>query len=215
MDFNQEKFISNFIENQFPRFYQEDGPDFILFVKAYYEWLESSGVTEGDGNGGAIREARELLTYRDIDDTIEKFLEYFQKKYLYGIPFNIIANKRFLLKHILDVYRSKGTIQCYRLLFKLIYNEDVDIYLPSIDMLRISDGTWYQPRYLEVTQNSRLSDYVGKIIIGTSSQNAIKDLNLKVSAEVTVLTSIDDDVPTVHHEKSEWHNGYYIAVIKK
>jgi hypothetical protein len=47
------------------------------------------------------------------------------------------------------------------------------------------------------------------------TQNAIKDLNLKVSAEVTVLTSIDDDVPTVHHEKSEWHNGYYIAVIKK
>jgi hypothetical protein len=47
------------------------------------------------------------------------------------------------------------------------------------------------------------------------TQNAIKDLNLKVLAEVTVLSSIDGDVPTVHHEKSEWHNGYYIAVIKK
>jgi hypothetical protein len=47
------------------------------------------------------------------------------------------------------------------------------------------------------------------------TQNAIKDLNLKVLAEVTVLSSIDGDVPTVHHEKSEWHNGYYIAVINK
>jgi hypothetical protein len=47
------------------------------------------------------------------------------------------------------------------------------------------------------------------------TQNAIKDLNLKVLAEVTVLSSIDGDVPTVHHEKSEWHNGYYIAVIRK
>jgi hypothetical protein len=47
------------------------------------------------------------------------------------------------------------------------------------------------------------------------TQNAIKDLNLKVLAEVTVLSSIDNDTPTVHHEKSEWHNGYYIAVIKK
>jgi hypothetical protein len=47
------------------------------------------------------------------------------------------------------------------------------------------------------------------------TQSAIKDLNLKVLAELTVLSSIDGDVPTVHHEKSEWHNGYYIAVIKK
>ena len=47
------------------------------------------------------------------------------------------------------------------------------------------------------------------------TQSAIKDLNLKVLAELTVLSSIDNDTPTVHHEKSEWHNGYYIAVIRK
>ena len=112
MIFSEEKFISNFIQNQFPQFYQEEGPDFILFVKAYYEWMESTGQP--------IYQARRLYDYRDIDNTTEAFLEFFQKKYLYGIPFNVIANKRFLLKHILDVYRSKGTIQCYRLLFKLL-----------------------------------------------------------------------------------------------
>lgn len=208
MDFNQEKFISNFVENQFPRFYQEDGPDFILFVKAYYEWLESAGETEGDGNGGSIREARELLTYRDIDGTIEKFLEYFQKKYLYGIPFNIIANKRFLLKHILDVYRSKGTIQCYRLLFKLIYNEDVDVYLPSIDMLRVSDGTWYQPRYLEVTQNSRLTDYVGKIIVGTSSQT-------KAMVENYIQEAIDKDIINILYISNIYPQGGQFTVGEK
>lgn len=47
------------------------------------------------------------------------------------------------------------------------------------------------------------------------TESAIKDLNLKVLASVTVLSSIDGDVPTVHHEKSEWHNGYYIAVVQK
>lgn len=190
MDFNNEKFISNFVENQFPQFYKEDGPNFILFVKAYYEWLETAGEFEGDGYGGPVREARELLTYRDIDGTIERFLEFFQKKYLYGIPFNIIANKRFLLKHILDVYRSKGTIQCYKLLFKLIYNEDVDIYLPSIDMLRVSDGTWRQPKYLEVTSNSRLVDYVGKVIVGTSSKT-------KAVVEDFVQEAIDKDVISI------------------
>jgi hypothetical protein len=161
MEFSSEKFISNFVESQFPQFYQEEGPNFILFVKAYYEWLESENQ--------AIYQSRRLFEYRDIDVTPEDFLEYFLQKYLYGIPFNVIANKRFLLKHILDVYRSKGTIQCYRLLFKLLYNEDIEIYLPGRDILRASDGTWVEPKYLEVTDNPNLTNFVGKVIVGVSS----------------------------------------------
>ncbi len=34
--------ISNFIESQFPEIYQEDGQNFIAFIKAYYEWLEQN-----------------------------------------------------------------------------------------------------------------------------------------------------------------------------
>jgi len=161
MRYNQEKFISNFIKNQFPSFYEKEGEDFILFAKAYYEWMESEKQP--------IQQARNLFDYRDIDNTSEEFLEYFQKKYLYGIPFRVIANKRFLLKHILDVYRSKGTIQCYKLLFKLLYNEDIDIYLPGNDVLRVSDGTWIQPKYLEVSDSNVLANYVGKTIVGETS----------------------------------------------
>ena len=161
MDFGIEQKISNFIESQFPQFYLDEGQDFVLFVKAYYEWMESEGKP--------VAEARKLLDYRDIDNTLTDFLEHFQKKYLYGIPFNIIINKRFLLKHILDVYRSKGTIQCYKLLFKLIYNQDIDVYLPGIDMLRLSDGTWKQPYYLEVTDNNNLQALVGKTVVGAAS----------------------------------------------
>jgi len=161
MEFSIEKYISNFVESQFPLFYQEEGPNFILFVKAYYEWLETSG--------NPIYEARSLQDYRDIDNTLEEFLEHFQKKYLYGIPFSIISNKRFLLKNILDVYRSKGTIQCYKLLFKLIYNQDVEIYLPGTDILKASDGSWQEPLYLELSDNGNLNSFVGKTIIGTVS----------------------------------------------
>jgi hypothetical protein len=161
MDFSIEKKISNFIERQFPEFYLEEGENFVMFVKAYYEWLESEDAP--------INYSRRLLDLRDIDNTLTKFLEYFQRKYLYGIPFNTIIEKRFLLKHILDVYRSKGTIQCYRLLFKLLYNEDIEVYIPGNDVLRVSDGTWVQPKYIEVTDNGNLQTFVGKEIYGISS----------------------------------------------
>ena len=37
-----EKFVSPLVKEQFPGFYQEEGPKFIAFVKAYYEWLENN-----------------------------------------------------------------------------------------------------------------------------------------------------------------------------
>ena len=185
MQFNIEKKISNFVESQFPQFYLEDGPTFVLFVKAYYEWLESEGQ--------AINQARSLFDLRDIDNTLNSFLEHFQKKYLYGVPFNVIINKRFLLKHILDVYRSKGSIQCYKLLFKLIYNQDVEVYLPGVDLLKPSDGTWTLPEYLEVTNSSVLKKYVGKQILGLSSNTSAvvesyiqEPINENIAASLTI-----------------------------
>ena len=71
---NVEKLISPLISSQFPSFYQEEGPQFIAFVKAYYEWLESEGQ--------AIAQSRNLFEYRDIDTTLDEFILYFKEKYL-------------------------------------------------------------------------------------------------------------------------------------
>jgi hypothetical protein len=37
-----EQKISPLIENMFPSFYREEGQNFVMFVKAYYEWLETN-----------------------------------------------------------------------------------------------------------------------------------------------------------------------------
>lgn len=153
--------ISNLIENQFPKFYQDDGPNFIAFVEAYYEWMEQTGNVIGD--------SRNLLSYRDIDTTLPEFLTHFSQKYLYGIPDKIKFDKRFLIKHVLDIYRAKGTIRGYKLLFKLLYDEDITIYLPSKDIFTTSDGAWYQPQYVEVSDMDITETYVGQLVRGTTS----------------------------------------------
>ena len=88
--------ISNFVSSQFPQFYLEEGQNFIQFVKAYYEWMES------DESDAVIKKARNLLTYRDVDSTLDAYLIHFQNKYLYGIPLYVKGDKRYLIKHILD-----------------------------------------------------------------------------------------------------------------
>lgn len=209
-----EKIISPFIENQFPDFYREEGPQFVAFVKAYYEWLENNGsyynysgdlVTQyiaANNNivsltadqlanteylnsltvpltwansgykavgAGVTYHSRRLNDYRDIDDTADEFVVQFKEKYLKNIQFDTATNKRLLVKNALDLYRSKGTERSVDLFFKLVYGTAAEIKYPADNILRVSDGIWEKPEYLEITFNTYNVDYVGKEIIGALS----------------------------------------------
>lgn len=156
-----EKFISPLIQSQFPKFYQEEGENFITFVKAYYEWMEEQG--------NPIHEARNLLEYRDIDTTLEDFILYFKEKYLKNIQFDTSTNKTLLVKNSLELYRSKGTERSIDLFFKLVYGTSAEVRYPAEKIFRLSDGIWTKPVYIEITNNKYNIDYVGKQIIGSVS----------------------------------------------
>ena len=156
----REKHISSFINAQFPSFYQEEGPNFIAFVKAYYEWLESTNQT--------LNQARSLLEYIDIDTTEAKFIKYFKNTYIQSMPESIVADKRLLVKHILDLYRTKGSPRAYQLLFRLLYNENIEMYIPGDYLFSPSSGEWQIPRYIEVTSNPYIHRLVGKQIYNSS-----------------------------------------------
>ena len=66
-----EEKISTLVQSQFPSFYAEEGENFIAFVKAYYEWMETSGQQQ--------HELKKLQDYKDIDLTIDAYIEYFRR----------------------------------------------------------------------------------------------------------------------------------------
>lgn len=154
-------YISNLVQNQFPEFYKEEGTNFIAFLKAYYEWMEDDGNTHNV--------SRNLFSTRDIDQTADAFLDYFKDKYSYIIPKTIPGSKRFLQKHILDLYRSKGSVDGLKLFFRLLYNEDADLYIPSYDILKPSDGTWVEKKYMEVTYTDSNHLFENQLITGSQS----------------------------------------------
>ena len=156
-----ESIISPFIENQFPSFYKEEGAQFITFVKAYYEWMETAN--------NVTYQARKLPDYRDIDTTVDEFILQFKEKYLKNIQFDTATNKELLVKNSLDLYRSKGTERSIDLFFKLVYGTAAEVRYPADNILRVSDGIWERPEYLEITHNRYNIDYVGKQIIGAIS----------------------------------------------
>lgn len=167
-----EEYISPLVQGQFPSFYKEEGPLFLLFAEEYYKWLETRTYT----NNGAVKDggyvmayARNLLDNRDIDKTLDEFLVYFYQKYLKNIQFVTQTNKKFLLKAAQDLYRSKGSERSLDLIFRLLYGETVQVYLPSRDIFKASSGKWYLPKYLEVTRSSRTPFLLNKEITGSKS----------------------------------------------
>jgi len=149
-----EKVISTFIPQQFPAFYKEDGPNYVAFVKAYYEWMEQSGQT--------INASRSLMDYADIDSTEASFIQYFKNTYIHNLSESIITDKRLLVKHILELYRTKGTQRAYELLFQLLFNESIELYIPGNYLFKPSDGTWEIPHYVETTDCQYLVNMIGR-----------------------------------------------------
>lgn len=118
---------------------------------------------------GIAYHTRRLGEYRDIDTTVDTFVVQFKEKYLKNIQFDTATNKRLLVKNALDLYRSKGTERSIDLFFKLVYGTSAEIKYPGENVLRLSDGIWQRPEYLEVTYNQFNIDYVGKQVIGALS----------------------------------------------
>lgn len=168
---NIDTFISQFVKHQFPDFYQEEGPLFVLFAEEYYKWMESNNVVV-DGvevSGETIHHSRNLLNYRDIDKTLDEFIVYFKEKYLKGIDLNTLTNKRLLVKVALDLFRSKGTERSIDLLFKTVFGVKAEVFTPGDHILRLSDGKWVVPIYLELTRSEKTKDFIGKQITGSQS----------------------------------------------
>ena len=132
------------IPSQFPEFIR-DNPDygnFLLFLEAYYEWMEQNGqVTERSKN---------LLSYKDIDTTTDEFLKYFTNDFLPFFPKETLLSQQETIKVARQLYQTKGTPASYKFLFKILFNSDVDIFYTKDAVLKASDGVWYVAKSLKL-----------------------------------------------------------------
>jgi hypothetical protein len=128
--------LSTLVASQLPEFIQSDFTTFKTFLEAYYEFLEQD------------QNAQELLqnsrSYSDIDRTVDSFIEYFLKQYSNDIPRDVLYNKKALVKNIQDLYVNRGNEKSYKLLFRILFNKDVEVFYPSTLVLKASDGKWIQ-----------------------------------------------------------------------
>jgi len=145
------------VNRQVPEFIREEYPLFITFLEAYYEYLETK---QGTQINDLLNKSKDLRYVSDVDYSIDDFENNFFNTYANLIPKNMEVDKEFLIKNVLPLYLAKGSENSFKLLFRMLFNTEVNLTYPKDNILRASDGKWVVDNILRISQNIR-SIFVG------------------------------------------------------
>lgn len=152
------------IEQQIPGHIRESNPLFAKFLQYYYEFQKQAKIPD------IIQEVKK---YNDIDEVDEAFLLDFFEEFK-KLPHSTVADKRLVAKHVYDLYKSKGSEDGLRLLFRIVYGEEIDVYYPNNDILRASDGRWIQDNVITAKTVSGLVKSTSNRIVFNSTQGSFE-----------------------------------------
>ena len=137
--------------------------------------LSSATITKYRAN--PVQNIQQLLEYANVDNTIFDFLDKFRDSFLEGIP-NTLANglsKRKLIKSIKDLYSAKGTEKGHKLFFRMLFDDEAELFYPRDNMLRVSESTWSENSFMRIIENtgSNFTELENQTITGNSSGASI------------------------------------------
>lgn len=177
-----------------PDFIREDYPAYVEFIKAYYEYLNQY-------------EKRNLEDIRDIDRTLEGFINYFKAELdVYGETSYDYIDQALLLRKIKQVFVAKGTPAAYEFLFKILYGKTTYITYPWDNVLKASDGKWQRDIAIFV-QNLLPEDQVeSSIASALGNYIYIVGPNRKVKVLVNSITQYRDNIYEVFIDRNYYGN---------
>jgi hypothetical protein len=168
------------INSQVPEFVREEHPTFIAFLEAYYEYLETQ---QGTDDNDLVNKSKELRYISDVDSSIDDFEANFFNTYASLVPQDVQVDKSILIKHLLPLYLSKGNEKSFKLLFRLLYDEELEILKPRNNILRASDGKWL------IENAFRISEEIYSIYDGDGTTKTFKLAQIAGIEELSVYVN--------------------------
>lgn len=158
---------STFVENQLPGFIRGN-PEYALFVQflqKYYEFLELPG--------NPIYELRRAKENYDVDLARKTLLRYFKDKILPSFPEETELSTERIIKASRDFYAKKGTPDSFKFLFRVLYGQEVDVFLPKTNILRASDGKWQIPQAIRISFADESVLLSGNVSVNVATANVV------------------------------------------
>ena len=152
------------VQRQIPEHIRENYPVFVEFIKSYYDFLQQT-------------QQQNLETIHDVDTTLDEFIDRFKAELAKNFPIHLATDKAQILKHIREFYLARGSEESFKFLFRVLFNKEAELYYPSKQMLRTSDGRWKQDVsiFIDPEDNNKIDpqSLIGKFIYITNTKGAV------------------------------------------
>jgi hypothetical protein len=137
------------VKDQLPEHIRDNSnyENFHTFLKAYYEWMEQTGKVSD--------RTKNLLSYKDVDETTEEFLDYFTNDFLPFFPKETLLSKEETIKVARQLYQTKGTPASYEFLFRVLFNSEFEVFNTKEAVFKASSGLWYVSKSLKLASSNR------------------------------------------------------------
>ena len=179
--FTRGEIITGQTSNAIATILTEDLASGRLYISAQNKFIKGEIVVGGTSNAYAtinsykpnpVNNIADLVNFRDPDNVINDFLSNFRDEFLATLPDTLAndVNKRSLIKNVNSLYRSKGTNKGHEIFFRILFNEEAQIFYPREQLLRVSDGKFDTLKVLRVIPDiGDTTQLIGRTIIGSTS----------------------------------------------
>ena len=159
------------VQGLIPQQLISDSGALIAFLKEYYKFLNQSG------NPTAV--INDLMSNRDLDLAVDSFVDLIRKEIGEGLVKGIVADKVNLYKHVSDFYQAKGSLDSFKLLFRFLFNVEIEIGLPKEQILIASDGRWSQQNsiFINVIEGDAFNLAGQSITVTSGGRNIVVEVN--------------------------------------
>ena len=184
----------------------EDLDNTRLFVTSQNKFIIGETINGSSSNARAVVQGHkpnpvqnisELISYKDPDKVISRFLTEFRNEFLATLPEELAngVDKRKLIKNIKSLYQLKGTAEGHKIFFNLLFGEESETIYPREQILRVSDGQWGTRKILRgIDVIGDTSKLIGRTITGeTSGATAIVENVFRYNFDSPVTEFIVDN----------------------
>jgi hypothetical protein len=198
------------IPGQIPEYIADSGPLMSEFLRLYYSYTESRKNATG------------LIRYHpennDVDNSLSEYIDRFYNIRAAKFPNKPKLGKPQLIKLLNDIYDAKGTEKSYKLLFRVLFGEEIAIYQPADAILRASDGRWKQPSFITVKRTIQTNEsypvtpFLLNVETGTGNKFNVDIYDVELIDETSTEKTFRYYFKQNQYVPFEAHNWLYVNV---
>ena len=155
----------------------------------------------------SIVASNRLLDYSDVDETLESFLQYFQKDFIPSLDLKETQNKRLTLKNIGKLYKQKGTAESVQFLMRILFGLNSEIKYPIDETVFASDSNYSEDRRMFVVMDAGGTPQATDRVIQYNEEN-VTQVDAEAVVEQVNIISITNRQYSI--SISDTHRGTFL-----